>query len=206
MLVQMCGDTCSCNLTLVEADVEAFCFGNSSQDGHRSLSQSTNLRYLLIAGLVIGVNVPIGADKKMARVVREKIEKHEAGLATKHDQGIFVAFRRCHTKWTLVLRRLLTALNVNQPMWRPKSVESVWCRSKCRGVLSAGLTHLDLSLLSNGLENRRNRIVHGNRVLLRTIAETERDSVGITVFTTGDKHEWNLVFGVIANLLRKAIV
>ena len=73
MLVQVLCDAGSRNLALVHSDVEAMSSRCRLNSCHRLLSQKCNLSGLLKRCLVIGCDMPVGADKQMPCVVRKKI-------------------------------------------------------------------------------------------------------------------------------------
>jgi hypothetical protein len=72
--MQVGGDPRSGYFTLVHADVETTISRTVLQSGHCLLREQSNFCHLVVGGLVIRVNVSIGAHQKMTRVVGKEIQ------------------------------------------------------------------------------------------------------------------------------------
>mgnify|MGYP000726984030 CR=1 FL=1 len=83
------------------------------------------------------------------------------------DQGIFISFIKCKAERALVVCRLLTVLNVDQSMWRPKVLKRVRnSRQLGRRLNLLGRQLLYLNFFFDRLQDSGDCIGNWNPILL----------------------------------------
>ena len=106
--------------------------------------------------------------------------------ASINDEGLFVRLLGSKTKWAFVVRRLLTVLNVNHSVRRPKVLERVWYSGQFARKFHARFGHyLNLRFVFDCLENSCNCLSDRDSVFLVTISESEAHSSGLLVLASG---------------------
>ena len=92
------GDACPGDLSLVHTEVETCRRSNSPRDSHRGGRQVTQLDAFLVGELRVVGNMPIRAHEEVPRVVGEQVHEDEARASAMDNQASLVVFAGCRTE------------------------------------------------------------------------------------------------------------